>query len=249
MSDTSTIADVKPRLDFSRVLAVILHPRQAFGAEAGSGWRTPMLILSISSILTIIVTGFLKARAAVSAAVELPPDFQYWTPEMQDNFFQSQQTTQSPVLVYVMPLVGALIALWLGWLIFGGMLHLTSTLLGGRGVMGGTLNLVAWASLPFALRDVLRIIFMLLAGHTINSPGLSGFVSGGGFWAQILMRVDIFYIWYAFLLILGISGTESLSKPKSITAVLIVIAISLLAQAGVGAMMAGLGEMAAQPFF
>ena len=40
-------------------------------------------------------------------------------------------------------------------LLLAALLHFGSTLLGGRGSMQGALNIVAWASLPFAL-GVLR---------------------------------------------------------------------------------------------
>jgi hypothetical protein len=208
-----------------------------------------MLILSVSATLAVIVSGFLKARAALSGNIELPPDFQYWTPQMQQNFYQSQQATQGAVFVYVMPLVGALFSLWLGWLIFSGILHLTSTLLGGRGSMGGALNLVAWASLPFVARDALRIIFILISQRAITSPGLSGFVSAGGFGAQILALVDLFYVWYILLLIFGLGVADSLPKGKAIMGVMIAILISLLAQAGMGTLTASLSGLAVQPFF
>lgn len=38
----------------------------------------------------------------------------------------------------------------------GGLLHLVLTMLGGRDSTGGALNIVAWAALPFALRDLVR---------------------------------------------------------------------------------------------
>ncbi|HZJ23436.1 MAG TPA: Yip1 family protein, partial [Anaerolineales bacterium] len=146
------------------MLATLFYPRQTF-AEMASGshavWLTPMLVLSVTASLAVFVAGYLKSRAALMGEIALPPDWQFWTPEMQNNYMQAQQATQGPVFAYVIPLVGALAALWLGWLVLAGLLHLGSTLLGGRGSMQSALNIVAWASLPFAVRDVLRILFML----------------------------------------------------------------------------------------
>jgi hypothetical protein len=173
--------------------------------------------------------------------VTLPPDWQYWTPEMQNNFMQAQQATQGAVFVYVMPLVSALVALWLGWLILGGLLHLGSTLLGGRGSMQGALSIVGWANLPFLLRDVLRVIFMLLAGHVIVSSGLSGFAGSAVFLAKILSQLDIFFVWNAILLVMGFSVADGLPKNKAIFGVVIVLLILLLALAGIGALLSGLG--------
>ena len=219
-------------------------------SESRGTWLTPMLILSITAILVVIVAGYLKSRAALMGEVQLPPDWEFWTPEMQNNYMQAQQATQGPVFLYIMPMIGSLTGLWLGWLLLAALLHFGSTLLGGRGSMQSALNVVAWASLPFAVRDLLRVIFMLAAGHAILSPGLSGFTSTPGFLSQLLARLDIFLIWHVILLVIGFALTDGLSRSKAVTGVVVVLAIVLLAQAGLGALSAGFGGLAVQrPFF
>ena len=209
-----------------------------------------MLILTIAAILVVIVAGYLNSRAAMMGEIPLPPDWEFWTPEMQNNYMQAQQATQGPTFVYIIPMVGSLTGLWLGWLLLAGLLHFGSTLLGGRGSMQSALNVVAWASLPFAVRDLLRIIFMLAAGHAIVSPGLSGFTSTPGFIAQFLTRVDIFLIWRVVLLVIGFATTDGLTRGKAVTGVLVVVLLVLLAQAGLGALASNFGGLAVQrPFF
>ena len=209
-----------------------------------------MLVLTITAILVVVVAGYLKTRAAMMGEIQMPRDWQYWTPEMQNNYMQAQQATQGPVFMYVMPMIGSLTGLWVGWLLLAALLHFGSTLLGGRGSMQSALNIVAWASLPFAVRDILRIIFMLSAGHAIVSPGLSGFASTPGFVSQLLTRVDIFLIWQVILLVIGLSVTDSLPRSKAVAGVLVVMLLVLLAQAGLGALTSGLGGTATQrPFF
>ena len=151
--------------------------------------------------------------------------------------------------MYVMPLVGSLTGLWLGWLVLAALLHLGSTLLGGRGSMQNALNLVAWASLPFALRDILRIVFMLIVSRPISSPGLSAFASSS-FLSQVLARTDIFLLWNIILLIIGFAVLDGLSKGKSFANVFIVIVLVLLAQAGLSTLGSSIGGSAIQrPFF
>ena len=232
------------RLDFARILAVLFQPQRTFTEVAGEtnpSWITPMLALSLSASLAVFVSGYFKARAAMMGEVTLPPDWQYWTPDMQNNFMQAQQATQGAVFVYVMPLVSTLVALWLGWLILSGLLHLGSTLLGGRGSMQSALSVAGWASLPFLARDILRVIFMLLAGHVIVSPGLSGFAGGAVLLAKILSQLDIFFVWNAILLVMGFSIADGLPKNKAIFGVVVVLLILLLALAGTGAMLSNLG--------
>ncbi len=236
--------------DFKRLLAFLLHPRQEFGTLAGqriAAWLPPMVFLSVCSLLTVLVSGFLRTRAAAMGEITLPVDWQWWTPDMQNNYMQAMQATQGPVFLYIIPAVTGLAALWLGWGLLSGLLHLASTLLGGRGSMTSALNIMAWASLPFALRNLLRILFMLIAGHPIVSAGLSGFVTGseGGalFLANLLKQVDLFLIWRVLLLILGFAIVDALPRGKAIVGVVVIVLLALLAQAGLGALSSSLGGM------
>lgn len=252
---TDITLDQRParRFDLPRAQAMLFRPRHSFqemASESRGTWLTPMLLLSITAILVVIVAGYLKSRAAMMGEVTLPPDWQFWTPEMQNNYMQAQQATQGPVFNYVMPMVGSLAGLWVGWLLLAALLHFGSTLLGGRGSMQSALNIVAWASLPFAVRDILRIVFMLVAGHAITSPGLSGFTTTPGVVAQLLTRLDIFLIWHVVLLVIGFAISDGLPRPKAVTGVVVVMLLVLFAQAGLGALTSSFGGLAVQrPFF
>lgn len=238
---------------FARILEVLLQPQRTFALiaeEARANWQTPMLALSISTFLSIMLSGYLTSRAAMMGEMPLPRDWQWWTPEMQENYMRAQQAMQGPVFAYIIPLVGALIGLWLGWLILSGLLHLGSTLLGGRGSMQGALTVTGWASLPFLVRDVLRIIYMLLAGHAIASPGLSGFTESSVFLAQVLARVDIFFLWSCLLLVIGFGISDALPKMKAVANIVLVSLLLLLVQAGIGVVLSNLSGLAVQrPFF
>jgi hypothetical protein len=252
MEDVISSSPVR-RFDLPRVFAILIRPRTAIAeivSQARATWSTPMLVLTATTILAVMVAGYLKTRAAMMGEVQLPPDWQWLTPEMQENFMRAQQAQQGPAFMYAIPLVGALTNLWLGWLVFAGLLHLGSTLLGGRGSMQGALNLVAWASIPFAVRDILRVVFMLVKGQTIVSSGLSGFAASTGFVAQLLARLDIFMVWYFILLVIGIALADGLPRGNAVAAVFAVVLIALLAQAGLGALTSNVSGMAVQrPFF
>jgi hypothetical protein len=252
MTEISTDLTPKKRFDFSQVIALFLRPRSIFVTISAGGrsmWQTPLLILSLTAFLAVLVSGFFTARAAQMGVSTLPADFQYWSPEMQQNYYSAQQAMSGPTFVYIIPLVGTLVSLWLGWLALSGLLHLASTLLGGRGTMGGALNVVAWATLPFALRDLLRIAFMLIVQRPIGSPGLSGFAAAG-FVAQLLSHMDIFLIWQALLLMMGFFLADNLTRNKAILGVIVVLTLILLAWSGLGMLGSGLSGTAIQrPFF
>ncbi|MCX7608500.1 MAG: YIP1 family protein [Anaerolineales bacterium] len=255
---TETTPTVLPSASRSlkRLVRFLFFPRHEFAQLAEQerlSWVAPMLTLSLTLLLTVLVSGLLRARAAAMGEMPLPPGWEWWTPEMQKNYKQAMQAMQSPVFLYVIPAVVNLAGLWLGWSILSGFLHLASTLLGGRSHMASALVIVAWASLPLALRDLLRVGYMLSVGHTITSPGLSGFVtstSGGAlFLAGLLEQVDIFLIWRAVLLVFGFQRLDGLSTGKAITATLVVLALVLTAQAGLGALLTSLsGMIINQPF-
>jgi len=233
------------RLSFKQIPAFLIHPLQGIGrlaAEEKPAWLTPMLVLSVLFLLRTVVSGYIQARASAMGQAALPADWQYWTTTMQNNYMQAIQATQGPVFVYVIPAVTGLAKLWLGWLIVGGLLHLASTLLGGRGSMRSVLNLAAWACLPFALRDLLRVGFMLMVRHPIASPGLSGF-GGALFLSKVLTSVDIFFVWFAILVGVGLRVTDNLPSGKAAAAVGIVLLLVLLVQGGLGTLSATLGGM------
>jgi hypothetical protein len=163
--------------------------------------------------------------------------------------------TQGPVFVYVLPALASTLGLWVSWLIIGGVLHLTTTLLGGRGDMASALNVAAWSSMPFALRDIVRIIAMLATKQAISSPGLAGFApavdSGWGVFAnQILGMIDIYTIWMVILLVLGVRLNTNLSLGKAITCSLIALLSVFLLRALIGLGAAQLGGLnVIRPFF
>lgn len=240
------------RFNFARIAELLFYPQRTFALIAGEthpSWLTPMVSLTASATVSVIISGYFTSRAAQMGEMQLPADWQYWTADMQSNYMAAQQSMQGPVFSYVLPLVSALVGLWLGWLILSGLLHLGSTLLGGRGTMQGALNISSWASLPFLIRDVLRIIFMLIAGHAINSPGLSGFAVDA-FVGQLLARMDLFFILNCIFLVIGFIAGDSLPKGKAILNVLIVTLLLLLVQAGIGSLLSNVSGLAVQrPFF
>src|SRR5512138_2876330 len=84
MTDITLERQPARRFDFSRLFVTLIHPRKAFSemaAEARSTWLTPMLVLTLTGILVIVVSGYLKTRAAMMGEVPLPQDWQYWSPE------------------------------------------------------------------------------------------------------------------------------------------------------------------------
>jgi hypothetical protein len=117
------------------------------------------------------------------------------------------------------------------------------------------MNLVAWGSLPFAVRDIVRIAAMLSTNQLIGSPGLRGFAPfGDGNWslvlASLLGLIDLYLIWHILLLITGVNAADGLSRPKAASGVLLTILLVLLLQVLLGFLSAKLGGLTVvRPFF
>jgi hypothetical protein len=251
METTSAAPAAPPPRPFRLVPSLFFRPRRTFSEVIGRGrpsWVTPILVLSLSALLPVLALGRVRQQTGAAGEQSLPPDFQYYTPQQQAQFMQAMQSTQSPTFVYVLPAVGAVAVVWLGWLITGSVLHLASTLLGGRSTSMAVLNVTAWAGLPLALRSAVRAGFILLAGRGLAAPGLAGFVPSevtglALFGRQLLGAVDVYLIWHIVLLGLGLSALGGLSRGKVALSVALTEIVALLLLAIPGAIAASLAGL------
>jgi hypothetical protein len=257
MTDVAFVRKSK-RFYFEWVPEVIFRPRKAFqriSASMSPTWITPLLILSCLLLINALVAGKLKNQAAMTGEISYPPDYQYYTPEQQAQYTQALQSTQGPVFVYALPGIASLLGVWIGWLILGGILHLVTTMLGGRGSTVISMNVVAWGSIPLGVRAFVQILYMLISKNLVNSPGLSGFSPAGDsgwilFVSQIMRLIDIYILWQIILLIIGVHMSTALSTGKSSGGVILTIVIILALQAGLSYLGSLLGNLTiTRPFF
>lgn len=227
------------RWHFGLVLPALFQPRQTFArivASDRSLVSTPLLVVMLFAVIAALLTGSIKEAAAASGQITLPPGFEWYTPEQQAQFMQAMTATSGPVFLYVLPTIVAVLGVIAGWLVVGWLLHLVLTLMGGRVPSRQTLNVVAWASLPFAVRHAVRAGFMLAEDQLIAYPGLSGFVTGDQgnaaiFAGALLALVDIYLIWHIVLLVFGVRAGDTLSRAKVWTAVLFTVVLVLILRA------------------
>lgn len=244
------------RMRFDWLLPVFFRPARtmrAVAADEQAQWLLPMLLLTVLTVIAVIVAGPIRQQSILNSNVELPPGYEYMTPEQQQQFMEAQQSNAGTAQSYVFPGVAALAGLWLSWFVFGGILHLAMTLLGSRSSTTTAFNLVSWASMPFAIRLVVQIIAMLVTKMLISSPGLSGFIAADAsgvlaFARAVLSLVDIYLIWQLVLLMIGASAT-GLSRGKTIFGLLAVLALVLALSALPGFGMAQLSGLSVdRPF-
>jgi hypothetical protein len=257
MTETTASLEAPRRFHFNWTLPLLISPRRVFARLAeltGDAWLTPLVLLMIFALANALVTGWIRQTTLGAGPAELPDDFQFWPTEQQQSFMQAQAATQGPVFVYVFPGALALIGVWMGWLITFGLLHLVFTLLGGRGSTRTAMNVVAWASLPFAVRHLVQTGYMLIQRQLIQAQGLAGFApeSQGvsAYLSVILGLIDLYFIWHVVLLIVGVRASNGLPRGKAIAGVLITMALVLLIESLPGFLSATFsGLQIVRPFF
>lgn len=257
-SVNSSPFDRRSRWRFDWLVGVLARPRATLAqiAEEMDGvWHTPIWFVAATTLLRTLVAGSLQAAAAATGQITLPPGFEYYTPEQQAQFMQAATATSGPVFVYVLPAALGVAAVFVGWLVLGWVLHLVLTLFGGRNNNQQVLNVAAWAVVPFALRDVVRILDMWNTGQVLTTLGLSGLVAADGgaataYLSSFLSQVDVYLLWEILLLLVGARLVSSLSRPKTWLAVWFTVFLLLLIRALPAILAAQLGDLTVvRPFF
>ncbi|PKO14957.1 MAG: hypothetical protein CVU39_12840 [Chloroflexi bacterium HGW-Chloroflexi-10] len=237
-NDLAYLEEEKPKkLQFGWFFPIFIRPRRVMAEIAEKNhavWLAPLLILMISAVVLVLVSAPLIGQA--SQVVPDPEMNQYFTPEQQDSINQAASMGTSPVMTMVFPLLGKFAGIWIGWFLLGSILHLSLTLNGSRSSNRSSLNVVAWAGIPFVLRDIVQIVAILVTKQLITKPGLSGFmadgVSGGGaFLGAILAFIDLYLIWQIVLMVIGAGKVSGMKPVKVWLATLIAMVIFLALKA------------------
>ena len=260
MPDTELSSLAPPsRFNFAWIGGVFFRPRRTFAqisAQHGSAWLAALAILTLSALLQVLAAGSVKhSQQSQGSPASLPPDFQYYTEEQKAQYTQMAEATSGPMFVYIFPSVGAVIGLWAGWAVVSFILYLVMTLLGGQGDPISAFNLTAWASLPFALRDLVRAGYLLTTGQPIAAAGLSGFIAGGDsswlqYLAALLSLVDLYFLWSMALLVIGMRARTGMGLARAAGGVVLTMLGVILLQALLSFLAARLGGLTiTQPFF
>lgn len=239
------------RLRWDWIAPIFYQPRRTLDQivrQERPAWLAPLLLLTLMTIASILLTApARRAEAQMSAA---PPAMDYYTPEQKAQFEQGLAAGQGFMFIYLFPLLGGVLGVWISWALLGSILHLALTLSGSRSTSTLAFNLSAFAFLPAALRLIVRSVFTLISGRAIQSPGLSGFIAAetGGispFLRSALSFVDLYFLWMAALLLIGVAKLPGLNRTRARAATLITVFILLALMALPGFLGAKLGQLSA----
>jgi hypothetical protein len=237
-NDDAEEAEPTRRWRWDWILPLFFRPRKTLtaAAEQEKGvWLLPLLFISLLVIFSVVASGPARLAELQMGSGEMPPDFEWWSPEQQQQYFDSLQQAQGPVNLYVFPIIGKIIGVWLAWFLTGSILHLVLTLSGSRSSNTSALNVVGWASLPFGLRALIQGLAVLISQSPIQAAGLSGFISaestGAAFFGPLLALVDLYLIWHFILLLVAARPLSRLPRGRAWVSVLVTLIIILALQA------------------
>jgi hypothetical protein len=156
-----------------------------------------------------------------------------------DETAASTTSSSSTLLSTVLSAVGALISFVLTWLLIGSLANLLSISFGGQGNTKLAIVFAAWTCIPIGIRSIMQMMYVVATSTSINAVGLSGFVPSASssmaiLLQKILAQIDIYNIWQAALLVVGISVMTKLDKKKSILIAVLSIVIVILIKSLVG---------------
>lgn len=240
------------RLRFDWLLPIFFRPRRTLNQIAEqnhSVWLVPLLVLSLLAIIAALAASPIRQQA-VQMGSELPQDFQYWSPEQQQQYLEAQANSAGPLFTAIFPALTALLGLWVSWFLLGSILHLALTLTGSRSTNTAALNLAAWASLPLGLRSIVQIIAMLATGQLVAGPGLSGFIAADATGFALFLRsmlgfIDVYFLWMVVLLLIGAAIISGMRRGKAwgtaLAAVILLLALQALPNF-IGSQLSGLSS-------
>jgi hypothetical protein len=203
-------------------------------AEEESIKRTPLIFITIFLILAVLVAAPIK-RQQLQMNQELPENFQWWSEQQQQQYFEAQKNQLSPIFMYVFPILLGVTGYLIFSLIMTSILYLSLTLAGSRAPRLKIGNAVAWAMAPFGLRELVKFIVPIAQKKLVSAPGLSGLVDAEAkgalaYLRSVLANLDFYWLLFAIFLIIGAVLVSGLKKKSAIVTTLITLLLMLLLQ-------------------
>jgi len=174
-----------------------------------------MASLLLKGLITAPIAAKFAAEQMEKQLANIPPEQLAQMPAMVTK-------GPSPTFIALTTIGGGLLALAISWLFQAGVLHFVCLASGSQGHFLQMFSVIAWARLPYFVRDVLQTIYIALTHKLITYPGLSSLVTTGdplrdstNLMYALLSRVDLFLFWNVLLGIIGVTVVTGFSRRKA----------------------------------
>lgn len=242
MDTTGIVVTPHKRFHFEFLLPLLFRPGATFQKTIlkRATWLTPLLVISLLTIARVMLA---TPAATTSAPVDVtpPPGIQIAPgkgQELQGNYALIAARPQKgggggegegippggvsepaggSITANIVPALMATVSIWAGWFLLSILLYVGMVVSGSNNSFTETLNLVAWASLPLGLHQIV-VLVAVLARPTLgdNPAGLAALASSlsgplGMFLSALLKLVDVYLIWQVILIVIGLRQVSPLT--------------------------------------
>lgn len=189
-------------------------------------WRVrlaPVVVVLVSLIIVTVVSAPLLSEVSRQQAEEqIAAQMGSLSGEQAEQVRGSLDTLTSPLFLGVTAIALGTLGLVLTWLFRGALLFFISYLFGTDNRYIQMVTVVLWAWLPFALRDLVQAIYVVLNGQLVLHRGLSFLVASsdqaqnaGNLLYGLLSQVDVFLVWHLVLVAIALMVSTRASMVKA----------------------------------
>lgn len=236
---------------WSLLVSIIDRPRQTFAAVVEHPrwkWALPLVIAIIGVAVAAIISAPHTAEISELAVKTQLANSGLSGSDLQDALDQSARFRSPGFLAATGAVTGALF-LPIGWLLMGGLFYFLSLVIGADELKFGTVfNVVAWATIPLALRNIVQSAAIGLLGKFPVYTGLGALAASGdltkdaGNWVlAVFSFADIFWLWHFGLLVIGLAVVTKFSRTKAFLLALVYALIAIGFAVGGTFLSGGLG--------
>lgn len=236
--DSLETRERKPRKGyFAWLFQMFYKPRATLTkvvAEDVSNKSTPLIFITIMVVLAVMIAAPVKTQLLQTGGT-LPDNYQYWTESQQEQYQEAQQNKSSPIFMYGFPILTGIAGYLIFSMLMSSILYLALTLAGSRAPRLKIGNLVAWTMVPFGLRELVKFFVVGFSKQLVENPGLSNLVEAEAegihaYLRGILGSIDLYWLLFLTLLIIGANLISGLPKRKTILTTIVAVLIMLLLQ-------------------
>ena len=235
MTTVETASNEKTPPLWQLLFGIIDRPAATFKAVLARRewymWAVPLLVVLLCMAAMMVVRTPYDMEIAQQ---ELERRLATMTPEQAEAARAGMETFMSFPVRLAMGLVTAIILLLIGVVVQAAILYFGALVAGGEVEFGSVFTMSTWTRLPMALYFLVQAVFMVVAQRALNAPGLSALVATGDLMKDaqnplftLLGRLDPFWLWHLFLVVVGLSVAARFSRVKSLVLTLVYVVVSL----------------------
>jgi hypothetical protein len=186
-----------------------------------------MLAPALAVFLALVIVTLVSAPATSELAREqaeqqLAAQVGSLSGEQAEQVKASLDTFTSPLFMGATGIVFGILGLIVTWLLRGVVLFFISYLFGTEYKYKQMVTLVLWSWWPFALRDLVQAVYVLINGQLVINRGFSFLVASGDQVQDagnvvygLLSQVDLFLVWHLLLVAVGLAVTTRSTTIKT----------------------------------